>query len=849
MKSTLALLLFGLLGLTLAPATADAAFVDSSGTNMEVLDAGGQPETQAGAHPDRMITRFSFTKGSNGLPAENIKDIYLDLPPGFSGDPLAVPYCPRGKLPQEECPKESQVGLAKMTFSLLGEIELPIFNVEPAGNEIAEVSFSAFILQGRFRIGLRANDSGMRMEASEFGQEIPLLDGEIELWGVPADHQSESAVPRRAFLSMPTSCGATPAAVLGTRTWQQPSTWETTPLPLPELGGCSALSFSPAFSVAPSNFDADSPTGLELLLEMPQNEDPDGVMSDQLRSLSVTLPQGFSLSPSVAGGLLSCSDAQLGIGADVPADCPSAARIGSVRLQSPALAGELTGRVYIAATGIGEPFRAFVVIERPGMRIKMPVELRADAAGALTARLTNMPQLPVSVLSIVFDGGSRAPLASPPGCGSGAVQAALLTYGGAAATLGSRVLTVREPGGQPCGRGRPFAPSLSAGSTSPVAGRSAGFSITLGRRVGEQMLADIRIQMPAGVVADTTRVPRCDEKAIVAAKCPAASRIGSTVVAAGPGPAPLTISGGVYFTGPFRGAPFGLAMLVPINVGPFQLGTAVIRSTLSIDAVSGRLTVATDPLPTVIEGIPLRIRVLGIDIDRPGFIRNPTSCEAGSVDAEVVSAEGATAWPAAPFQVGNCNHLRFAPKISLDLSAGSSRQPGLRIGIRSRGGANLRSLIMRLPEILRGKPGLAAAACPRERYLRGSCPQTSLVGHAVARTPLLADALEGSVHLVQASAVGTPQLWTELRGSGVRLLTTTATSVSASGRLITRVRSLPDFPLSSFTTTLRSGARSLFKTAEPVCKGMHLFAETDAAAHSGSRSTQIVPIKGLRFCR
>lgn len=848
MKPALTSLLVGLLAVAFAPASARAAFVDPDSAEIEVLNAAGEAETRAGAHPDRVVTRFSFTKDPSGHLKENVKDIYLELPRGFSGDPLAVPYCPRGVLAEEGCPKNTQVGVARLNFELLGEVNAPLFNVEPAGDELAEISFSVFILQGRFHISFRPGEGGMRMEASDFAQEIPMLESEIELWGVPADHQEEPAVPRRGFLSMPTSCGPTPAAVLGVRTWERPTVWEATPLPMPSLGGCSALPFSPALVLAPASFEADSPTGLEMSLQMSQNEDPDGVTSDQPRSLSVTLPRGFSLSPALAGGLLSCSEAQLHQSADVPAECPAAARIGSVQIKSPALAGGLDGGVFIGPVVAGQPFRAFVVAERRGLRIKLPVALRSDAAGLLTAELTDMPQLPVSSLSIAFDGGPRAPLASPQACGGGTLRGNLRTYGGGGANVSAPVLTVTGPGGAPCGHGRPFAPSLSAGSTSPGAGRNSGFSITLRRRDGEQTLAGMRVQMPAGLVAAVAAVPRCPDRAIVASGCPVASRIGSTAIEAGAGSAPLAVAGGVYLADPHRGAPFGLAILVPISAGPFQLGTAVIRAALSIDPESGRLTIATDSLPQVVEGIPLRIRTIGIDIDRPGFIRNPSSCAVGSVRAEVTSAEGATATPSAPFQVRGCGRLHFAPRVSLSLLGASSHQPGLRIDVQPKGRANLSSLSMRLPSILRNNPDLAANACPLEQFRRRACPSASLLGKGRARTPLLHGSLEGPVHLVQASAVGPPQLWTELRGGGVLLVTKTVTAASAGARLITRVRDLPDFPLSSLTTTLRSGPRSPFRTAAPVCRGTRPLAEVSAAAHSGALSTQVVPLRGRRNC-
>lgn len=845
-----AVLLVLALALALAPATASAAMeVEPGSASFQLLNSAGQPEVRAGAHPDRLIAKFAFTKGAGGKFDENLRDLYFDLPPGFVGNPLALPYCSRLKFLEEACPKASQVGFARLRFNLLGELNLPAFNLEPAGDEVAEIAFNAFVVQGRFRITLRPGDNGMHMEAVEFPQELPMEATEIELWGVPADHQQEeAATPRRAFLTNPASCGPSAPAVFGFRTWENPERWRTTPLPLPGLVGCESLPFAASLNVAPGEFEADSPTGLEVALGMEQHEDPDGLVSAQPRTVTVTLPRGFSLSPAVATGLAACTDAELAAASDVPASCPAAARIGSARFRSPALAGDLEARVYIATSAPGGPFRTFLVGERPGFRLKLPVTMRPDASGSLVAELSNLPQLPVSSLVLSFDGGPRAPLASPQSCGAGTATAALVPYGGEGAEVAAGVVTSHGPGGAACGRGRPFAPTFAAGSSSPVAGSGTGFSIALRRSPGEQSLAGMEVEMPPGLVARTAGVARCDGAALATASCPAEARVGSTVVVAGSGPQPLALGGEIYLTGPYRGAPFGLAMLIPIEVGPFQLGTATIRSALALDPESGRLTVKTDPLPQVVNGIPLRIRSVAIEIDRPGFMRNPTSCAAGEVAAKVSSAEGAIVRPAVPFQLTRCGGLRFGPKVSVALRGASDRFPGLRIGVRSEdGGANLRAMTMRLPGVLSLNRETTVLVCARESFALGACPEASLVGQARARSPLISEPLRGPVRLVQATTVGPPELWTELSGGGVRIVTRTATGQSAGGRLVTRIASLPDFPLRSLTTTLRSGPRSLFKATRPVCRGARPLAEAKSTAHNGATSTQLIRVKVSPF--
>ncbi len=60
------------------------------------------------------------------------------------------------------------------------------------------------------------------------------------------------------------------------------------------------------------------------------------------------------------------------------------------------------------------------------------------------------------------------------------------------------------------------------------------------------------------------------------------SQIGHTVVTAGPGPYPLVVPepgqppAPIYLTGGYKGAPYGLSIVVPLVAGPFNLGKIVV---------------------------------------------------------------------------------------------------------------------------------------------------------------------------------------------------------------------------------------------------------------------------------
>ena len=64
--------------------------------------------------------------------------------------------------------------------------------------------------------------------------------------------------------------------------------------------------------------------------------------------------------------------------------------------------------------------------------------------------------------------------------------------------------------------------------------------------------------------------------------------------------------------------------------GPFDAGTVVVRDALTLNPVTGEVEVdgsASDPIPHILQGIPLNVRDLRVYVDRPDFTLNATSCE------------------------------------------------------------------------------------------------------------------------------------------------------------------------------------------------------------------------------
>jgi hypothetical protein len=843
------------LALVLFPATAHGEFGPVPGsTQVELLNSAGQPENRAGAHPDRMVTRFAFSTTPGGEVEANPRDIALELPPGLVGNARAIPQCSRAMFALASCPPETQVGTATQTLSLFGTMSMPVYNVAPSANELAEFGFQVLIIPFRFAVGLEA-DGGhhIRLLATNLVQEFPILDSELELWGVPADHQSGTAIPRKPLLTNPTHCDPEPEnVVLAVRTWQEPEQQLTATVPIGPFVGCADLPFAPTLAVTPSHDMADTPTGIGIDFDLPQNEDPDGLATSHAESASVTLPPGFSLSPGVAHGLTACTEAQLGTGNDPPA-CPESSKMGTAELLTPLLPEPLAGTIYFAQAEPEDPFRVFLAMNGPGFTIKLPGSLRPDPEGnRVTAVIPELPQLPFSHLTLRFKDGPRAPLASPPRCTMGAAEATLTSSsGGESAIASATVTTGRGAGGGACSSGARFAPSFSAGASPAQAGRDSSFSATVRRNDGEQSLEGFRIVLPAGLTARIAGAGVCTEAAVAAIACPAASRVGSIVAEAGAGPAPFGVDGDVYLTGPYGGGPFGLALVLRPAAGPFEVAPGVVRASLSNDPSDGHMTVSVDALPQALSGIPLRLRTLGIDIDRPGFMVNPTSCQPPSVQATIVSAAGAEVRTSVPFRVEGCEKLGFGPRLAVAVQGRGTRHPGLAIRIRPRAGdANMRSVTVKLPSLLKRTEEGGPVPCSRHSFAAGTCPESSRVGSARSLTPMLSTPLRGTAYMVRGSDVGPPQIWTSLEGQGMRLTVRSVLSATSDGQLRNTVVGLPDQPLTAFTMHIRGGRSSLLSATTPACDARReqLIAASTARAQNGMQHKQLLHVRVRPSC-
>ena len=498
----------------------------------------------------------------------------------------------------------------------------------------------------------------------------------------------------KPFLTTPSQCtGQAPVTTVRADSWVEPAAYVSKTVyngtHLLEgaasasesfVTGCDLLRFAPEVQFGPSGASeggttqADEPTGATFALKVPQTNEAGVNATPELENATVTLPEGMTVDPSAADGLQACSDAQFGLGSTVepaePASCPLASQIGTVRVTTPLLEEPLEGQVFLgepecspcSATDAedGRIFRLFLQVRsvERGVLVKLAGHVSANpATGRLQATFTQQPQLPFNELLLTFTGGSRASLANPQTCGTFTTTTDLTPWSapgfgglsGSEAIAGTPDATPSgsfnvdwNGAGGACPASLPFGPSFSAGSQTPTAGASSPFSATFGREDREQDISAITVTTPPGLLGMVSQVTQCPEAQANAGTCGPESEIGTTTVGAGPGPHPFYLSGKVYLTGPYKGGPFGLSIVVPAVAGPFNLGNVVVRASIAVNPATAALTITSDPLPQFVDGVQLRLRKIDVEVNRRGFMLNPSSCAQQQITATVTAAQGAS---------------------------------------------------------------------------------------------------------------------------------------------------------------------------------------------------------------
>ncbi len=644
-----------------------------------------------------------------------------------------------------------------------------------------------------------------------------------------------------------------------------------------ELGAenCELVPFDPTIGVSAQGGAVDSPEATTVDVGIPF--DPtEPIANSYLKTAKVVLPEGTGLNPASANGLLACTDAQFAKGTNNPIACPDASKIGTVEVQTPSLpADSLTGTVYVGQplsnnSATGEQFRIFIHAGSDRYAVNVRLEGKVfpnPATGQLTVVVDDNPQATFSSFKLRMAGGPKGTLTSPPTCGPNTTNTVLTPWSGEAdATPSSSFTLTSDPSGGACPStlgARKFSPKYTAKSDSNGANEYSPFRVRILREDGEQEMKVVNASLPYGLSGKVAGIPYCADAALAAAaansggaeiaspSCSSDSEIGNTTTAAGSGGGPVRIPGKAYLAGPYQGAPLSMAVITPALAGPYDLGTVVIRVAINVDPETARITANSDLIPNVFGGVKLDIRQIYVDLDRGGFMHNPTNCRNNASEGTIL---GGGANPADPglfssysfadqYAASNCHKLKFKPKLGVKLLGGRKAakrrgHPRIQAVLRtSSKEANVNYTALTLPPTMLLDNAHIKTICTRVQLAAQNCPSAAVYGHATANSPLLSGKLSGPVYLVSSNHK-LPDLLADLRGQvNVRLRGVIST---VKGGLKTTFKGVPDAPVSKFVLKMQGGKKGLIINAKDLCK-------TKPRARLNIRGQNAKTVKNNRF--
>lgn len=821
-----------------------------------------------------------------------------------------------------KCPASSAVGVASVTISepnilKYGRLAVPVFNLPPAHGEPARFGFAPAV---PVVIDTAVDpDNAYRIVASvsnntQFAQ---LFSATTTFWGTPGDPRHDNArgwncvygltsapcerppnLGEAAFLREPISCSTPLDFHAQVEPWNVPlgSVVDEAESTQPNMVGCNQVPFDPAVNAAPTSKLASNPSGLDFRLDMPNAGllNKEAIAEGQAKKVEVTLPEGMTVNPSQGEGLVGCSPQEYAreTASSLPGDgCPEASKIGTVQIATPLLEEEAHGALYVA-TPFDNPSHSllalYLVAKVPdrGAVIKQAGTVKPDpVTGQLTTTFDNLPQVPFSSFDLHFKEGGRSPLVTPPACGRYDVVARFTPWSAenpdnpTPAEVTTRTSSFKvergvDGGACPSGGTPPFHPGLLAGTVNNAAGRFSPFNLRLTRKDGEQEFTNFSIKLPPGVVGKLAAIPFCSDAAIAAAKartgpnggqeeldhpsCPAASQVGHTLVGAGVGASLTYVPGKVYLAGPYHGSPLSVVAITAAKVGPFDLGTVVIREALRINPETAEVFIdatGSDPIPHIIQGIPVHARDIRVYVDRDEFVLNPTSCERTSTASTVLgsgldfgsAADDVPVTVTSPFQAADCANLGFKPRLQLKLKGKTTRggNPALRAVLRPRhGDANAARISVALPHSEFLDQGHIRTVCTRVQFKAGAgngaeCPKGAIYGHAKVWTPLFDKPLEGPVFL-RSSEHPLPDL--VLAMHGLVDIDAVARIDSAGGGIRNTFDFVPDAPVTKVVLSMQGGKKGLLENSTDICRGRHQ-ATVKMKGHNGRLHNFLAPLK------
>lgn len=820
-------------------------------------------------------------------PVALARDLHFNLPAGLVGDVTNIPKCSSRDFSQSHsfvdlCPADTAVGVASVTvvraesgvFELVHSLPVPVFNLAPGTGEPARFGFVALTVPVVIETSVRSgSDYGVVASVRNASEIGGLLGSTLTLWGVPGDARHDqsrgwacvdgestceelvdTAAHRHPmpFVTLPTSCDGPLQTSVEFDTWTGEVGTPDTALSA-GLGGCDSVPFGASLGVELGASTPRMPTTLAAHLKVPQeaSEAPTGLAVSAVRNTTVVLPAGLQINPAAAGGLEACTEGEIGFerreadgqsvfkeetererrGEAPHSECPEASRIGKVTVKTPLLPEPLTGYVYQAAQNdnpFGSLLALYVVAEdkTAGVRVRLAGKVTVNSGtGQLESSFADTPQLPFEEFTLELFGGSKAPLATS-GCGAYRTEGSVEPWSGAPSSVALLSESLVNTG---CASSELFAPAFVAGTNDNRAGSSGPLTVDVTRKDEEQAFNAIKVTMPPGLIGLIPKVTQCGETQANLGQCPASSQIGHVVVQAGVGGEPVALPASgrredpVYLTGPYRGAPFGLAVVVHPEAGPFNLeegGPVVVRAKIDVDANTAQVSVTSDPFPTRLRGIPLDVRNIRVIVDKQGFILNPTSCSEKSFAGSIEGTGGSIFSTSSRYQAADCASLPFQPVFKLFTQAKASRVNGASLVVKvtqKPGEANIHTVRLQFPKVLPARLATLRKACTEAQFAANpaGCPEGSVIGTGTAVTPVLAVPLSGPAYIVSHGGAAYPDVVFVLQGDGVKIDLTGHTDIKK-GVTHSTFETVPDAPVTSFEAVLPEGPHAIFGADLPA---------------------------------
>ena len=408
----------------------------------------GAPPSRAGGHPFQFSTTIQLNSGDL-LPGTSRRDtkveqpalprnVRVSLPIGLVGVAAGMPRCEMGLFleqqePKTKCPAEAAVGVAVATVvenANLGleRISVPVFNLPPAPGEPARFGLVPAGVPVLIDFEVDPDDQYRLIgRIRDIGQIAQFLSSTVTIWGTPGDPRHDdargwaclyrsgefgpcerpSALGEAAFLRMPVSCASPLDFGASIEPWNVPigSLVDSAFSQSAALHGCNSVPFDPSIAAAATSKTAGSPTGLGFTLEMPNHGllNKNGIAEGQAKKVEVTLPEGMTVNPSQAEGLVGCTPAEYAseTAASKPGEgCPDASKIGTVQVSKRRCSRRKRRRLPVHRQAhcdnpFGSLLALYMVREDPerGILVKLAGKVEPDpVTGQLTTTFDDLPR-------------------------------------------------------------------------------------------------------------------------------------------------------------------------------------------------------------------------------------------------------------------------------------------------------------------------------------------------------------------------------------------------------------------------------------------------------------------------